>query len=489
MKKEETGSSYKSILKYIGLFGGVEFINIFVSLIRNKLIAVLLGPNGFGFISLLNSTIKVFSESTNLGVSFSAVRQISDFFEIESNNEKSDVHAFPKTLHYIKVVRSWSLLTGCLGAFLCVVMAPLLNQWTFTWGDHTLHFMLLAPVVFFAAITGGELAILKGTRHLKALAQISVLNVFSALIISIPLFYFFRQKGIIPSLNIVALAAYLITVAYSYRFYPVRRGKEKFFADGLEMLKIGVFFTLAGIAGSCAEMIIRTYLNNVADLDMVGLYNAGFMICVTYAGMVFAAMETDYFPRLSAVYHDAVKMNATINHQIEVSLLIVGPMLVALIIFLPFVIPILFSSKFMAVVPMAQIAILAMFLHAVDLPIEYLPLAKGDSVTYLIVEAIYDVIFVLLLIFGYQHWGLIGTGIALLAAHLINAVGVIAYYSWRYKVRLSQKVLVIFSILTILGMMAYVFTLTLSGIVYWALGSMALIVTTLVSYIIFKRFE
>lgn len=486
LKKKEEGCSYKSILRYTGLFGGVEFINIVVSLVRNKLIAVLLGPDGFGFISLLNSTIKVFSESTNLGVSFSAVRQISDFFSTESQQEDSN---FPQTLHYIKVVRSWSLLTACLGAFLCVAMAPLLNQWTFTWGDHTLHFMLLSPVVFLAAITGGELAILKGTRHLKPLAQISVLNVLCALVISVPLFYCFGQKGIIPSLNIIALAAYIVTVIYSYRFYPIKRGKEKFFADGLEMLKIGVFFTLAGTAGSCAEMIVRTYLNNVADLDMVGLYNAGFMICVTYAGMIFAAMETDYFPRLSAIYHDIAKMNETINHQIEVSLLIVGPMLVGLIIFLPLVIPLLFSGKFIAVVPMAQIAILAMFLHAIDLPIEYLPLAKGDSLTYLTVEVIYDVVFVLMVIYGYQHWGLVGTGAALLAAHFVNAVGVIVYYSWRYKVRLSLKVLLLFFILTMLGLMAYIFTLTLTGILYWSLGSMTLLITILVSYILFKRFE
>ncbi len=478
--KVKQGNSYHSILKYISMFGGVQIINVLIGLVRNKLVAVILGPNGFGFISLLNSTIKLISESTNLGISFTAVRQISDYFEQEDNE---------KTIHYIKVVRSWSLLTACFGAFVCIALAPLLNQWTFTWGDHTLHFMMLSPVVFCTAIMGGEMAILKGTRHLKALAQISVINVLGALCISIPLLYVFHQSGIIPSLNLVALFSLIITLLYSLRFYPLKQRNEKFFADGLEMLRIGVCFTLAGIAGSGAEMLIRTYLNNVSGLDIVGLYNAGFMICVTYAGMVFAAMETDYFPRLSAAYHNVTKMNDTINHQIEVSLLIVAPMLIAIIIFLPILIPLLFSSKFIEVIPMAQIAIMAMFLHAVDLPIEYLPLAKGDSVTYFMIEFIYDAIFVIAIILGYNYWGLVGTGAALLFAHIINCVGVIIYCHWRYKVRLSQKVTILFCISSLLGTLAYLFTLTIYGIPYWVLGSLVLCISVLTSYILYKRFS
>lgn len=480
MEQKKADNSYRSILKYTGIFGGVQIINILVGMVRNKLVAVILGPNGFGFISLLNSSLKVLSDSTNFGVSFSAVRQVSDFYE-QGNREKTE--------HYIKVVRAWSLLTALLGAFLCVMLAPLLNKWTFTWGDHTHHFMMLAPVVFFTAITGGELAIMKGTRHLKALADISIINVVGALVISVPLFYFFGQSGIVPSLNLVALFSFVVTCAFGYRYNPLRKGHQKFFSDGLEMLRIGVFFTLAGIGGSCAEMLIRTYLNNVSGLDMVGLYNAGFMICVTYAGMVFAAMETDFFPRLSAVCHDREKTNTTINHQIEVSLLIVAPMLVALIILLPIVIPIFFSGKFLAVVPMAQIAIMAMFLHAVDLPLEYLPLAKGDSLTYLVVELIYDVAFVLLIIFGYEQWGLLGTGVALFVAHVLNCVGVVVYFSWRYKVRLSSKVARIFSLSIIFGAMAYTFTLMLQGWIYWALGISLFLISALTSYTLYKEYS
>ena len=93
------------------------------------------------------------------------------------------------------------------------------------------------------------------------------------------------------------------------------------------------------------------------------------MITMTYAGMVFAAMETDYYPHLSAVCHDTEKMNGAVNRQIEVSLMLIAPMLVALMFGLKVLIPLLFSGKFLPVIGMTQIAVLAMYSRALSLPV------------------------------------------------------------------------------------------------------------------------
>ena len=79
--KEEVTDSYGHVLKYTGLFGGVQGLNILVSLVRNKLVAVLLGPDGMGLASLFNTTVNFISQSTNLGISFSAVKHVSELFD------------------------------------------------------------------------------------------------------------------------------------------------------------------------------------------------------------------------------------------------------------------------------------------------------------------------------------------------------------------------------------------------------------------------
>ena len=83
---KDTGSSYNHILKYTSAFGGIEGLNILIGLVRNKLVALMLGPEGMGLIALFNSTIKFLSDSTNCGIPMSAVRNISSAYE-EGNSD------------------------------------------------------------------------------------------------------------------------------------------------------------------------------------------------------------------------------------------------------------------------------------------------------------------------------------------------------------------------------------------------------------------
>ena len=176
--KKQSTNSYRHVLKYTGLFGGVQVFNILVGLVRNKFVAVLLGPMGMGLVTLLNTSMSFISQATSLGVSFSAIRRISEL------HDKGDAAELE---HYIAIVRKWSLVAAVLGAVVCIAAGPLLNYISFSWGDHTLHFVLLAPAVAMTALCGGELAILKGTQRLKELAYIQVLVSLLSLIVTIPL--------------------------------------------------------------------------------------------------------------------------------------------------------------------------------------------------------------------------------------------------------------------------------------------------------------
>ena len=241
------------------------------------------------------------------------------------------------------------------------------------------------------------------------------------------------------------------------------------------MVRLGVAFTLAGIMGSAAEMIVRSYLNVVGDLDVLGLYNAGYMLTITYAGMVFSAMETDFFPRLSGVNNDIEATNYTVNRQMEVSLLIVTPMLTVLIVLLPVLIPQLFTSEFLPVVPMAQVTALAMFFKVLTLPVAYITLARGYSMSYLMLES------------AYFDWGLLGTGIAITLAHVFDylMINLYAYkkYGYRVSVTVSRYAVVLLS----LGFLAYACTILLDGIVYWIVELIVVLASGLYSLQILRK--
>ena len=476
---QEHDESYSHVLKYTGVFGGVQGLNVLIGLVRNKIVAVLLGPGGMGLVSLFTTTISFISQATHLGISFSAVRHISELYDHGDEAQ---------TAHFVKVVRGWSLLTALIGMLVCIVIGPFLSNTTFSWGDHSLHFILLAPAVGMIAITGGETAILKGQRRLGALALVQIIAALASLVISIPVYYFFWQAGIVPVIVLMAFVTMCATLYYSLRLYPLHlSGARGILGEGMEMVRLGVAFTVAGIVGSAAEMVIRSYLNVVGDLDVLGLYNAGYMLTITYAGMVFSAMETDYFPRLSAVNRDIEATNYTVNRQMEVSLLIISPMLTALIVFLPVLIPLMFSNEFMPVIAMAQVSALAMFFKVLTLPVAYITLARGKSLVYLFLETSYFVVFVLLIIYGYEHWGLIGTGIAITVAHVFDYLMINGVAHWLYGYKMSSAVIRYGAIHILIGLLAYFTTITVDGYAYWVFGIGLSLVSLMFSLLILRQ--
>lgn len=479
MKKEDSKDRYSHILRYTGLFGGVQGLNILIGIVRNKLVAMILGPNGMGLISLFNSTIKLVSDSTSFGISMSAVRNISEDFD-RQNIEKLEAD--------VALVRSWSFLTALLGMFVCIAFSPLLSSFTFSWHGHTLHFIFLSPIVAITAITGGELAVLKGVRRLKALAGISVYSVIGALLVSVPLYYIYKEKAIVPSLVIMAFIQMALTIAVSYKIFPLRLSLSRsVLRQGYSMIRLGIAFVFAGILGSGADFVIRSYISNVAGIDTVGLFNAGYMLTMTYVGTVFSAMETDFFPRLSGVSSLGFTFNRTVSNQIEVMLLLVSPLLVVFTFTLPILLPLLYTGKFLPALGMIQIIVLAMYFRALKLPVEYIPLAKGDSLSYLFLEAFYDIVLVVLVIILFRKFGLTGAGIAVTLAGIIDFIVVFIYARLRYAYKPTAGIVKYTLIQLPIGLLAYASTWIADPRLYWSIGALLAILSMTASLSILRK--
>lgn len=475
--EEQADRQYRQIVKYTGFFGGVQGLNILAALVRNKIAAVLLGPAGLGLISLYNAAVKFVGDTTSLGVPVSSVRYISEIADVGEQRQM------------VAVVRLWSLLTAALGFIVCCAFAPLLSATYFDTTANWTNFLWLAPVVALTALTAGELSVLKGMHRMREVAVQSVANALLCLVVTLPFFWAFGFDGILPALLAAAVVA-MATVAWlSLRAAPYRlpSSPRKAIAAGGGMVRLGVAFVIAGALGSGVELAIRAFIANSGTIADVGLYNSGYVITVTYASIVFMSMETDYFPRLSAVNHDVEKSNQTVNSQMEVSVLLLAPMLVAFMLALPFVIPMLYSSTFLPALGMVRFGVLAMMLRAVMLPMEYLSLAKGRSWIYLLSEAVYDVIAVAVVVGGYLLWGIDGAGAGLLVAGVANCVVDIVICRHFYSYRLGRKALTIFAVQMLAVGAAYAVATVCSGVAYWLLGALVLAVSAMISYRLLEK--
>lgn len=475
MADQGQDNAYDRIVKYTGLFGGVQGLVVLISVVRTKLVSVLLGTTGFGINESFNRSINLVKSTTDLGIPFSAVRNISEYMEAGKSDELA---------RSVLVTRSWALLTAVLGMALCVLLSAFFSWWAFE-GDrgYTLSFILLSPAVLFSAINGGEMAILKGARLLRQIAMSQLLTVAVTFCISIPLFFWLGLRGLVPSLVLVSLASMTVTCAYSFRAFPyrVRPFSKDVLSDGVGMIRLGVWFTITSFLGSGAFAVVANWLMKNGNAETTGIYSAGYLL-VSYLGMfVFSAMESDYFPRLSSVNADNAKVSEMVNSQAEVALLLMSPMVVAFMVFLGWIVSIFLSAKFADAVPMAQFAVLSLVFKSMTQPMSYISLAKGDSRTFLLQEALYDVFFVAAVILAYKWGGVRMTGLALAAASVFDILAVRAITGARYGFRFSRQALKVLSMQIPVIAMTLAAVTCLDGLWRWVAGIALLAVSVWIS--------
>ena len=74
---ETSDTSYDHVLKYTGIFGGVQGLKMFVSAARVKLTSELLGCWGMGLITAYNAVFEFLNKASNMGIPLNATRKTS----------------------------------------------------------------------------------------------------------------------------------------------------------------------------------------------------------------------------------------------------------------------------------------------------------------------------------------------------------------------------------------------------------------------------
>lgn len=421
----ESRSAYGHIVKYTGFLGLVQMLTMLVGVARNKLAAVLLGTAGVGLSSLYWNVVNFVNSASNLGISFSSVKEVSECYG----------RGVPERVaRQVEIVRTWSVWTGVGGMLLCLLCSPAISFLAFSDWSHTLPVCLLSPVVAFMSVTAGEVAILKAVRRLERVALVSVLGAVVTLLLTVPFYYAWGIRGIVPGLLASTLGVMVAHLSLSLPVFPWRvslRSRAHFRA-GWSLVRVGAPYILATLVNMGVGLGLSIFIAQAGSLSDVGLYGMGYNLVFTYAGVVFAAVDADYFPRLSAVHHDAREMNLAINRQVKVCVLLMAPFVVAFMLAMPLVVRLLYSSAFLPMTGMAVCASVHLFFKSMTLPAAYVSLAKGDALTYLCMEVAYDVFMAACVVAGYLFGGILGTGVALAVAGMFDWWMIYAVYGRRY---------------------------------------------------------
>jgi len=442
----EDRSSFRNILKATSLFGGVQIFQIIISIIRGKVVAVLLGPEGVGIVGILTSTSGIIQRATNFGLSISAVRDLAEANETGSQTRVSLV---------IRVLKRIIWITGALGALTTLILSPWLSKVAFGNQDYTFAFIWISITLLFDQLASGQVIVLQGLRKLKALAKANIIGSSAGLLVGLPLYYWFGINAIVPNIILGSLSSMIISWFYARKISikQISISCVKAYLVGKKMLVFGFLLNLTAFMGLATDFILRLFISNQGGIEQVGLFTAGFAILNSYIGMIFSAMSTEYYPRLSGVASDKVKCSITINEQIEISIIIMTPIIIAFMLFIHWGLILLYSQKFVPVESMLRWAAVGILIRTAAWAIGYVFMAKGDSKLFISVSIVANIYTLALNLVSYHYFGLTGLGISYtvtgLLLFLVNFAVSNKYYQFRFQTTLI-KIFIYLNILVFL---------------------------------------
>ena len=454
MEIKDKENSHKTIIKATGIFGFAQAMKMIIGVIGSKCVAVFLGPIGIGTVGLLNNTIAIIGSLTSFGINITSVREVS-----LANAENDDIKFSERFI----VLLRWSFFIGIFGAIITIFFSKLLSKWTFGTSEYYFWFVILAVNFVFSSLTSSRIALLQGLRMIKPIAISNVLSSVLITLFTIPIYYFFRFDGIVAVILTSSFISFLVNY-YFTRNIKINKSKislSETFQRGIPLLKMGFLLSINVIFGQICSYLIKIYLNgNGSTAEILGLFEVSSVILISYVGMIFNAMGTDFYPRITAIQNDNIKVKELVNDQIEIGLLLITPAITFLYFCAPLLIQTLYTKQFLGVLLILKAALFAVIIKAIIWPLAFIILAKGDNKLYFKQEILSDLFLLVSTVILYHFFGLVGIGIASLFQFIIYAFYIIAILKKKFDFGIRKDTFKIIVVCSLIGLASCLITFT-----------------------------
>lgn len=471
IKGEKT--SYRQIFKSTSIFGGVQLFQVVINLLKTKVIALLLGPAGIGLLGLLSSAVEMLKTLLGVGLETGAVKELS---------EATTTHHPETVAKTLITLRRCMWVTAIAALLTTLLLAPWLSQWSFGTKEYTLTFAILSIAVLFDLLCTGQMAALRGMRRIGDLAKAKILGAVSGLLLSLPLFWIVPTQAVVLFLLITLGCSSLFAWIYARKITiaPIRVTWRESLHGGGKMAKLGIAMSLSSVASIITAYLIKTYITQNDGVAEAGIYQSAFSLAEGYFGLIFAAMATDYFPRLAASNHSNKQIADEVNRQTEIGLLIALPCIVAALFFMNLIVELLYSSSFLPAVSCMKWILLGNIFKIASWSLSYVLIATGKGFVFAASNLISTVFFLIMTLAGYRLWGVEGTGIAFAIYYLLFFTEMLLLIGYHYRFTFRKTVWKMIGITLLLSLFAFILQGVEHGVVKYSIGTISTI--SVVSY-------
>lgn len=406
-------SERKRTLKSYTILGSSAFINMLISLVRVKALAILLGPAGIGLMGLMINVMTTASQLFGLGVGSSGTKQIGESVGRQDT----------KRLDSVRRALFWGTMAlGVAGGGAVFFLKGVIAEKIFADSSLAASIGWLAIGVTLSIAASSQSALIKGMRKIGAIAKIQVSAGLLSTAIGLTFVWLMGQDGLIFHVLAAPVASFLIGHYYVAKLPGLTSGSTSIEAVAKEwkdLAGLGFAMMVSALVTSISVLAVRSLVQREVGAEELGYFQAAWGLSMMYLSFVLAVLGTDFYPRLAGIYHDKVQANKLINEQTEMALLMAAPLMFFLMGFLPWIVPLLYSDEFTPAVDILRWMIVADAMKVITFPLRFIVIVAGRGRLFIFTELVSALTFVVIVWLLLPDFGVEAAGLAYLVRYII----------------------------------------------------------------------
>lgn len=325
-------------------------------MVRVKVVAVLLGPEGVGVTSQVNTLINSLTVLLYLGLGPGVAKFLA---EANAQHDTERIQRVVVTSSVTVVVVS---LAGT--ALAASLAAPLTRL---TLGDPAMRTWVLLGVlaVPLAALSSQGKVLLQGFKQVRPIAVAGVISTFVSFVTVIPLVHYLHVTGAIINIGI----AWAANAGLCWWFYGRVPGRPSLRPRAFdpEVLRDLIRYGAATLAVSSGvtltALVIRSRIIAALGVEQNGLYQAVYALSLQYMTVVTGAMGTYSLAHLAELGRRDLIV-AEVNNNLRLILLIMTPLLGGVLLLRELGLVVLYSPTFLPAAALFPLQVLGDFFQA-----------------------------------------------------------------------------------------------------------------------------
>ncbi len=361
----------RKLLRSVFLIGMSTVATTGVSVVRNKLLAVTLGPTGVGLFAQLFGLQTMAAGLVPLGLQTGALRYIALYRTGE-----------PKRLgSFVSTASRLFLGLSLLATALCLVFIGPLTRWAVD--DPVYTVLMIAPILGIPFLVQSQtwLVFVQAGLDIGAYSRALMLTSIAGLAVLAPLVLMWHLKGASIHLLVFAAIGWAIARWTAARTMSAEMRHEvataPFDREAMASLwRFGSANFVPFLLTISFPFVLRAQIVQDCGLTQNGIYQALFAISMQYLAIPLNAMTAYSFPRISQL-RDVAEINLEVNHATRVGVLFSAAGILLVLLTRDLVIRVLFSERFMGAVPLFPVQMVGDLIKAVSFAIQ-LPLLPQE---------------------------------------------------------------------------------------------------------------